>query len=328
MQDGVYIEGVTKCFGKTVAVDDVTLSIRSGEFVSLLGPSGCGKTTLLRLIAGFESPDSGKIFFEGKDITSLSPQKRPSAMVFQNYALFPNMTIEQNVAYGLRVRKFNRGEIKTRVAEVLDQVELQGLAKRSVTELSGGQQQRVALARAIAVQPDVILFDEPLSNLDVALREKTRNELRVLQSKIGMTSIYVTHDQEEAMSLSDWIAVMRDGKIVQTGKPEHLYKHPDTAFVASFLGGANIIDNIRFIELVTKGSQWPPGKVLAVRAEDIDVLETGPIEVKVTTSYYHGPYREVWLEWENIRLKAHVAPGQVLTDTVRIDVQNWTWVNA
>ena len=243
MRSGIEIDGVSKRFGQTQAVDNVSLSVGQGEFVSLLGPSGCGKTTLLRLIAGFESPDSGRILFKGEDTTRLPPQKRPSAMVFQNYALFPHMTIGENVAYGLKVRKWKKDRIKSRVEEALAQVDLEGLAGKQVTQLSGGQQQRVALARAIAVQPEVILFDEPLSNLDVALRERTRNELRILQQKIGMTSVYVTHDQEEALSLSDRIAVMRNGRIIESGTPEQLYRDPATAFVAGFLGGANVIES-------------------------------------------------------------------------------------
>ena len=197
----VQLNEVTKRFGDLVAVNGVTLDIRAGEFFSLLGPSGCGKTTLLRTIAGFESVDSGSIYIQNENITHLSPQQRPTAMVFQNYALFPTMTVEENVAYGLKVKKMARSEINQRVAESLARVDLGGMGHKPVTQLSGGQQQRVALARAMAVRPNVLLFDEPLSNLDVALREQTRRELKLLQDELQVTSIYVTHDQQEALGL-------------------------------------------------------------------------------------------------------------------------------
>ena len=319
MSDGVQIEAVSKRFGATQAVDNVTLHVRRGEFVSLLGPSGCGKTTLLRLIAGFEKPDSGRILFEGKDSTNLTPQKRPSAMVFQNYALFPHMTIAQNVGYGLKVRKWSKAETRSRVEEALSQVDLVGLGKKLVTQLSGGQQQRVALARAIAVQPDVILFDEPLSNLDVALRERTRNELRLLQQKIGMTSIYVTHDQEEALSLSDRIAVMDAGKIIELGTPESLYSSPQTAFVAGFLGGANIVSDAGIaatlrLDLVADHS-------LAIRAEDIRINADGPHSAKVVAAFYHGSYKEVWLDFQGQSLRAHINSQTLIEDSVSFGIE-------
>lgn len=325
MPSGIEIDGVSKRFGKTQAVDNVSLKIGQGEFVSLLGPSGCGKTTLLRLIAGFESPDSGRILFKGVDATRLTPQKRPSAMVFQNYALFPHMTIGENVAYGLKVRKWEKSRIKDRVREALEQVDLEGLDNKPVTQLSGGQQQRVALARAIAVQPEVILFDEPLSNLDVALRERTRNELRILQQKIGMTSVYVTHDQEEALSLSDRIAVMRTGRIVESGTPEELYRNPQTAFVAGFLGGANVLESGAMVDQLS--ANLPADKAIAIRADDIVSDEEGRFRATVVSSFYHGSYREVWLDIDGVRLRAHLSPSIDPGDELRFSVQRATVVD-
>ena len=315
--DGITIDGVSKRFGQTLAVDNVSLTVRRSEFVSLLGPSGCGKTTLLRLIAGFEKPDTGKILFEGKDATNLSPKKRPSAMVFQNYALFPHMTVGENVAYGLRVRKMSKSQINQKVDEALRQVDLVGLGSKPVTQLSGGQQQRVALARAVAVEPDVILFDEPLSNLDVALREKTRNELRLLQKKIGMTSIYVTHDQEEALSLSDRIAVMESGRIVESGTPVQLYMAPQTEFVASFLGGANVLSGEAAASL---GFASDPGISVAIRAEDIYYDASGTYTAAVKASFFHGKYREVWLDYEGHSLRAHIDPEYPVADTMSFGI--------
>ena len=238
------LENISKRFKETSAVRDVTLEIASGEFFSILGPSGCGKTTLLRLIAGFESPTAGRILLDGKDMTPFPPQARAIGMVFQNYALFPHMTVSQNVAFGLETKKVPRSEIRRRVDRILESVHL--LEKRDVPvpNLSGGQQQRVAVARALVVEPAVLLFDEPLSNLDVALRLQTREEIRALQRRVKITTIYVTHDQSEAMSLSDRIAVMRSGVVEQVGTPSEIYESPRSPFVAGFLGGANILRGV------------------------------------------------------------------------------------
>jgi iron(III) transport system ATP-binding protein len=239
----VVLKGVTKVFGKgkqrVVAVDNVSLSIDEGLLVTLLGPSGCGKTTILRLIAGFEHPTAGEIFIKGKIVNDVPPQKRNTAMVFQSYGLFPHMTVFENVAYGLKVRRFSRREIKEKVMWALDLVDLGGLEDRFPRQLSGGQQQRVAVCRAIVTEPKVLLLDEPLSNLDAKLRIKTREELRRLQQRLSITSIYVTHDQAEAMAISDKIGIMKDGKIQQLGSPDEIYAHPKNKFVADFIGGAN-----------------------------------------------------------------------------------------
>lgn len=239
------LKNISKTFGSTQAVADVSLNVEPGEFVGLLGPSGCGKTTTLRMIAGLEKPDSGEIEFEGADITNLPPERRGFGMVFQNYALFPHLNVFENVAFGLRARHKTKAEIGERVASALELVQLPGYGNRRVDELSGGQQQRVAIARAIAIEPALLLFDEPLSNLDVSLREETRSELRELVNRLRLTAVYVTHDQEEAFALCDRISVMVGGKIMQTGQPRELYEHPAEISVARFLGRNNVIKAMR-----------------------------------------------------------------------------------
>ena len=222
-------------------MDRVSARVERGEFFTFLGPSGCGKTTTLRIVAGLELPDSGRVIIDGDDVTYLPPYKRDTAMVFQNYALWPHMTVFENVAYGLKVRKLPKEEVRRRVKEVLELVRLEGLESRYPTQLSGGQQQRVALARALVVQPKVLLLDEPLSNLDAKLRVEMREELKRLQRKLGITTIYVTHDQDEAMALSDRIAVMNLGRVVEVGKPDELYRRPRSFFVATFIGRSNVL---------------------------------------------------------------------------------------
>ncbi len=235
----VYLRGVSKSYGNVLAVRDLTLAIPRGVFFSLLGPSGCGKTTTLRLIAGFEQPSDGAVFIRGKDVTAVPPYRRDFAMVFQNFALFPHLSVAENVAFGLRMRRIGGAERTGRVKEALDLVKLAGYGERYPKQLSGGQQQRVALARAIIVRPAVLLLDEPLGALDKSLREDMQVELRQLQRKLGITTIFVTHDQEEALTLSDQVAVMRDGVIAQLGPPRALYERPTSAFVAGFLGASN-----------------------------------------------------------------------------------------
>jgi iron(III) transport system ATP-binding protein len=239
------LKNLSKSFDKTTAVADVSLAVERGEFFGLLGPSGCGKTTTLRMIAGLEQPDSGAIEFEGSDITSLPAERRGFGMVFQNYALFPHLNVFENVAFGLRARHRPKSEILERVKGALELVQLPGYEKRRVDELSGGQQQRVAIARAIAIEPALLLFDEPLSNLDVTLREETRGELRELVVRLGLTAVYVTHDQEEAFALCDRISVMAGGRILQTGRPRDLYEHPAQLSVGRFLGRNNLIRVMR-----------------------------------------------------------------------------------
>jgi iron(III) transport system ATP-binding protein len=235
------LESLTRRFGDTVAVDAISLDVAEGEFLTLLGPSGCGKTTTLRMIAGFEHPTSGRVVIAGRDVTALKPQKREVGMVFQNYALFPHLNVWDNVEFGLRSRGVSRAEAKPKVERALALVEMEGYGARKVQALSGGQQQRVALARALAPEPPLLLLDEPLSNLDAALRERTRAELRALLKRLGMTAVFVTHDQEEAFALSDRIAVLSRGELQQLGTPEELYARPINPFVAGFLGRANFI---------------------------------------------------------------------------------------
>ena len=327
--EGVQIDGVTKRYGDVTAVDGVSLEVAAGAFVSLLGPSGCGKTTLLRLVGGFETPDSGTVRIGGADVTRRPPQKRPTAMVFQSYALFPTMTVGENVAYGLRTRGVAKDEAHARAETALGRVDLGGLAGRSVAALSGGQQQRVALARAIAVEPDVLLFDEPLSNLDVALREATRAELKALQRDLGITSLYVTHDQQEALAMSDRVALMRSGRIVAEGTPEGLYAEPPTAYAASFLGGANVIRDRALAE------PMPVGRALAVRPEALEPIDSaglgaeagaGAVPARMLGRLFLGLTAEWDVEAAGQRLRLWTDPARPVPDALALRAVRWRWV--
>ncbi len=240
----VALNRLTKHFDDTPVVKGISLTVADGEFFSLLGPSGCGKTTILRMIAGFTFPTSGSISFDGRDVSYVPAHKRNTGMVFQNYALFPHMTVFENVAFGLRTRKVPGPEMADRIAQALDLVGLTGLEQRPVPKLSGGQQQRVALARAVVIEPDLLLLDEPLSNLDAKLREETRDQIRALQTKLGITTIYVTHDQEEALAVSDRIAVMEEGACRQLDRPDAIYRRPANRFVAAFMGNMNLWEGV------------------------------------------------------------------------------------
>jgi ABC-type Fe3+/spermidine/putrescine transport system ATPase subunit len=240
----ITIDGVVRSFSAVRAVDNVSVAIGDGEFFTLLGPSGCGKTTLLRMVAGFCEVDEGRILLGEQRIDTLPPHKRNTGMVFQNYAVFPNLTVGDNVAYGLRARKVGRDDIRDRVAKALKLVQLPGYAERWPHQLSGGQLQRVAIARAVVIEPHVLLLDEPLSNLDAKLRVEMRGEIRSLQKLLGITVLYVTHDQEEALAISDRIAVMRSGRIEQIGSPRTIYENPQTPFVAGFIGTTNLLNGI------------------------------------------------------------------------------------
>jgi ABC-type Fe3+/spermidine/putrescine transport system ATPase subunit len=257
---------ITKRFGETAAVDDVSFDVPRGSFATLLGPSGCGKTTTLRMIAGFYDPDAGDIELGGRRINNLPAHRRGAAMVFQDYALFPHMSVRDNVGYGLRLQGKRKAAIATKVDETLKFVGLTGLGDRQPSQLSGGQQQRVAVARALVVEPEILLLDEPLSNLDAKLRESLRWELRALQQRLRMTFVYVTHDQDEALSLSDWVAVMNAGKVEQAGAPWEIYYHPRTAFLADFVGAVNLVPStVREVStgtaIVSVGSTNAPVRV-------------------------------------------------------------------
>ena len=241
-QADVRLESVTKAYGDVVAVDGVDLEVPAGEFFTMLGPSGSGKTTTLRLIAGFESPDDGRILLKGTDVTRRPPYARDVNTVFQDYALFPHMTVGENVGYGMRIKGVKRGERTKRTAEALELVRLGGLQDRKPSQLSGGQRQRVALARAIVNRPQVLLLDEPLGALDLKLRQDMQTELKRIQQEVGITFVYVTHDQEEALTMSDRVAVFRDGRIEQIGPPAEIYEHPETEFVAGFVGVSNLLE--------------------------------------------------------------------------------------
>ena len=310
---GVRLDHISKIYkdpktGKDFyAVHDVSLDIQPGSFVTLLGPSGCGKTTTLRMVAGFESPDEGEIYLGGEPINALTPNKRDTAMVFQSYALFPHYNVFDNVAYGLRLRKVPKPEIERRVKEILDLVEMGGMESRMTNQLSGGQQQRVALARALVVEPGVLLFDEPLSNLDAKLRVSMRTEIRRIQQKLGITAIYVTHDQSEAMAISDQIIIMKKGVIAQMGSPMDIYYHPVDEFVADFIGEANFLkgsskgmrDNACVVDvdgrecLVATDGAFEAGREceIVLRPEAIRIGETGMLPCKVELSCFMGSYQ-------------------------------------
>jgi len=289
----VELMGVTKRYGSARGVEDVDLQVRHGEFYSLLGPSGCGKTTTLRLIAGFEQPDQGRVLIGGRDVASLPPYRRDVNTVFQHYALFPHMTVEENVAFGLEEKKVAADELKRRTRQALEMVQLGALGERKPRQLSGGQQQRVALARALVNRPTVLLLDEPLGALDLKLRKEMQVELKVLQQQVGITFVYVTHDQEEALTMSDRIAVMADGRIQQEGSPREIYEHPGTRFVAEFIGMSNFFvgevvtqekdrvlvqttDSLK-VWCLSAGASSPGTQVtVAVRPEKIEISAARP----------------------------------------------------
>lgn len=293
---------VSKSYGDIEVLKNVSVSVKKGEFVCLLGPSGCGKTTLLRIIAGLEDNHQGEIFIEGKDVTKFSPEKRNFGIVFQSYALFPNMTVYKNIAFGLENRKINKSEVKKKVQEVLEMVELQGVEDKYPSQLSGGQQQRVALARAIALSPDFLLLDEPLSALDAKVRVKLRSQIRQLQKKLGITTIMVTHDQEEALTMADKVIVMKDGEIMQVGSSQEIYKTPANSFVADFIGSIN------FIEDMSNGNSY------AIRPEDILITETNDIDSivgKIIDMEYKGSHYLITVSYESDIIKINIPSSTV-----------------
>lgn len=300
------IKGITKEFGETRALDNVNLYIRKREFITLLGPSGCGKTTMLRIIGGFEYPDEGQVLFEGKDIVNVPPYKRRVNTVFQKYALFPHLNVYENIAFGLKLKKTPKSEIETRVKRMLKLVNLEGFEKRSVDAMSGGQQQRIAIARALVNEPEVLLLDEPLGALDLKLRKEMQIELKEMQQKLGITFVYVTHDQEEALTMSDTIAVMQGGRIQQIGDPKRIYDEPKNAFVAAFIGESNILhgtmiedDLVRMcgrnFECVDEGFGRNVPVDVVVRPEDVMVVgeDVGMLVGEVTSVTFKGVHYEM-----------------------------------
>lgn len=301
----VVLKEVGKSFQGKMACSDINLSIREGEFFTFLGPSGCGKTTLLRLIAGFIKPDKGKIFLNQKDITHLEPENRNVGMVFQNYALFPFLNVYENIAYGLKIQKHPQTKIKTKVVQVIDMIGLNGFEKRNVSSLSGGEQQRVALARSLVVEPKVLLLDEPLSNLDARLRDKMRFEIKSLQKELGITTLFVTHDQTEALTMSDRVAVFNQGQCVQVGTAEEIYANPKNAFVAGFIGDTNLfevkIKNKTAIiseDLTLLLDNQNQGKYISIRPQDITITKTDEnssrsLEGRIEEVIFNG----IWMDY-------------------------------
>ncbi len=322
--DFLVLKNVTKAFGKSVVIDDLDLTIKRGTMVTLLGPSGCGKTTILRLVAGLENPTSGQIFIDGEDVTKSSIQNRDICIVFQSYALFPHMSIGDNVGYGLRMQNVSKEERKQRVKEALELVDLAGFEDRYVDQISGGQQQRVALARALVLKPKVLLFDEPLSNLDANLRRAMREKIRELQQNLGITSLYVTHDQTEAFAVSDEVIVMNKGKIMQKAPAKDLYQRPNSLFLANFMGESSIFPaklqgntvNIHGYELALNNAaqfNLPDGDCLAgVRPEAVYLHETGTEAQRCTikSAVYMGNHWEVVAVWHGQDLLINCRPEQ------------------
>ena len=325
VKKGVRLDHISKIYqdpktGKDFyAVKDTSLTIEPGSFVTLLGPSGCGKTTTLRMIAGFESPDEGEIYLGEEAINALTPNKRDTAMVFQSYALLPHYNVFDNVAYGLKLRKVPKDEIQQRVMKILDLVELTGMEGRMTNQLSGGQQQRVALARALVIEPSVLLFDEPLSNLDAKLRVSMRTEIRRIQQEVGITAIYVTHDQSEAMALSDNIIIMNKGVVAQMGSPQDIYYHPNSEFVADFIGEANFLkgrlermDGDHAVLNVEGSSARVPAKAgmtqgkeytVVLRPESAVLADQGGLPCQVTLSCFMGSYQNYHVKVGNTLVK-------------------------
>jgi spermidine/putrescine transport system ATP-binding protein len=321
----IELKNICKAFDGEQVLSNVDLTIHDHEFITFLGPSGCGKTTTLRIIGGFETPDEGEVFFDGKKINDVPAYKRNINTVFQRYALFPHLNVYDNIAFGLRIKKVKETEISERVAQMLELVNLKGFEKRDVSLLSGGQQQRVAIARALINEPEVLLLDEPLAALDLKLRKDMQVELKNIQSKTGITFIYVTHDQEEALSMSDTVVVMADGKIQQIGTPIDIYNEPINAFVADFIGESNILDGVMLKDFSVKFAShtfdcldkgFAPGEPIdvVVRPEDVDVVpvEKGMLSGLVTSVTFKGVHYEIIVDIDGfkwmIQTTDYVAP--------------------
>lgn len=316
--NAIDLKNISKEYNGVQVLNDINLYIRKNEFLTLLGPSGCGKTTTLRIIGGFEQPTEGRVIFEGKDITNLPPYERQINTVFQKYALFPHMDVFDNIAFGLKIKKMPKDEIKVRVKEMLRLVNLEGFENRTIDSLSGGQQQRVAIARALVNEPKVLLLDEPLGALDLKLRKEMQTELKRMQQRVGITFIYVTHDQEEALTMSDTVVVMDKGIIQQIGTPIDIYNEPNNAFVAKFIGESNIVDGImhedyvveftgRIFPCVDKGFDKKEIVDVVIRPEDLEITspEEGQIKGKVTSVTFKGVHYEIMVQDGEIEWMIH-----------------------
>lgn len=332
-QNIIEIKGISKSFEDNCVLDDLSLKIRKNEFLTLLGPSGCGKTTTLKIIAGFEEADNGEILFNGTDISTLPPYKRPVNTVFQKYALFPHMNVYENIAFGLKIKKTPKDEIDSKVKEMLKLVSLTGFEKRKIESLSGGQQQRVAIARALINEPEVLLLDEPLGALDLKLRKEMQLELKRIQQRLGITFIFVTHDQEEALTMSDTIIVMNKGKIQQMGSPEDIYNEPSNAFVADFIGESNILDGVmledykvkfcnRIFDCVDKGFNKDELIDVVVRPEDIKIVDAndGMLKGMVKSIIFKGVHYEMEVEEGNRTWIIHNTKFAEVNSEVGLDI--------
>ena len=334
MNNVIELRDITVEFDGERVLDRLNLSIGDGEFGTLLGSSGCGKTTTLRVIAGFIQPQSGEVFFDGKSVAGLPPYKRPVNTIFQRYALFPNYNVYENIAFGLKLKKVPKDEIKERVTEMLRLVNLSGFENRSVTRLSGGQQQRVAIARALINQPKVLLLDEPLAALDLKLRKDMQNELKNMQKKLGITFIYVTHDQEEALSMSDTVVVMNEGTVQQIGKPTDIYNEPQNAFVADFIGESNIIDGrmlrdyrVRFagreFECLDSGFAQGEAVDVVIRPEDVDIVpgDAGQLTGTITSVTFRGVHFEIIVDVQGFKWMIQTTDEHKEGENVRLFVE-------
>jgi spermidine/putrescine transport system ATP-binding protein len=328
------LKNISIAFDNEPILKNINLYIRDKEFITLLGPSGCGKTTTLRIIAGFVEPDEGDVIFEGNKINGVPPHKRQVNTIFQRYALFPHLNVHENVAFGLRLHKMKESEIKSTVDEMLALVNLKGFNKRNINSLSGGQQQRVAIARALAVRPRVLLLDEPLGALDLKLRKDMQVELKNIQQRLGITFIYVTHDQEEALSMSDTIVVMDNGEIQQIGTPVDIYNEPKNAFVADFIGESNIVDGRMMADFrvkmagyqfqcLDKGFAVNEAVDVVIRPEDVDVVpvEKGMISGEVTSVTFKGVHYEMIVDINGFKWMIQTTDGQEVGDKIGISIE-------
>ncbi|ASW43633.1 spermidine/putrescine ABC transporter ATP-binding protein [Clostridium isatidis] len=332
-QNIIELKGISKTFDDNLVLDNINLCIKENEFLTLLGPSGCGKTTTLRIIAGFEESNSGELLFNGTDISTLPPYKRQVNTVFQKYALFPHMNVYENIAFGLKIKKLSKAEIDSKVKNILKLVSLEGFEKRNIESLSGGQQQRIAIARALVNEPKVLLLDEPLGALDLKLRKEMQLELKKIQKRLGITFIFVTHDQEEALTMSDKIVVMNKGKIQQMGTPEDIYNEPANAFVAGFIGESNIFDGImledykvkfsnKIFECVDKGFSQNENVDIVIRPEDIKIVsaDKGMLKGIVKSVIFKGVHYEIEVEEGNNKWILHNTKSAEVDSIIGLDI--------